>query len=178
MSSEHEIDYAAVLTDLKAKRDKLDAAITGIETMLGIRGLVAVSQSSENAAEVVPTNIGPGAFLGLSIADATKKLLAARRKQMRTEEILNELRAGGMVFSDPTPSNTLGSILNREYSNDAGIVRVGRGVWGLAEWHPRLRKKALASNGTDADGNERADLEAKNLAELLGDEISEDSPAS
>lgn len=139
MASNGEIDYTSVLADLIEKRDRLNAAINGIQAMLGIQGLASTPSTAtkpENSQE-----LGEGAFLGMSIADAAKKLMAARRKNMRTEEIYNELKAGGLVFSGDSPVNSVGSVLNRTFSTGGDIVRVSRGVWGLADWHPRMRKR-------------------------------------
>lgn len=149
MASDGEIDYSQVLADLISKRDKLNAAIAGIETMLGIQA--ATTPVSSVKADVPANTLGEGAFLGMSIADATRKLLSVRRRNMRTEEIVNELRSGGIVFSGEA-GNTVGSVLNRTYTAGGPIVRVSRGVWGLAEWHPRLRKRP-PTNGDESNGS-------------------------
>lgn len=140
MADSPQIDYAVVLADLKDKRERLDAAIAGIEAMLGLQAAgVAASSGAGNG--TTGAELGPGAFLGMTIVDAVVKLLAARRKALRTEEIVSEIKRGGIAFSTETPVNTVGSILNRDFKNGGEIVSVGRGQWGLAEWHPRLRKK-------------------------------------
>jgi hypothetical protein len=146
MSDTPSVDYNAVLADLRAKRDKLDAAIAGIETMLGIRGLAEQAQKPEGESGNGGGNgLGPGAFLGMTIVDAARKFLSVTRRNQRTEEILRALKDGGMVLTSADPINTVGSVLNRNYSQGGEIVRVERGVWGLAEWHPRLRKRGKAT---------------------------------
>lgn len=137
------IDYNAVLADLKAQRAKIDAGIAGIEAMLGLR---STEGDQGNSGGNPSGDMGPGAFLGMSIVDATKKLLRHSRKTLRNEEILAGLRQGGLVFSSANPVNTIGSVLHREWTSGGDIVRVSRGVWGLAEWHPRLRRKAGAED--------------------------------
>jgi hypothetical protein len=37
-------------------------------------------------------------FLGMSIPEAVKKLLASRKRTMNNVEIARELKAGGLVF--------------------------------------------------------------------------------
>ena len=151
MSSDTNIDYSAVLADLKAKRDKLDAAIAGIETMLGLRGFdpdikpLGIANGGEH--------LGPGAFLGMSIVDATKKYLRATRNNQRNEDIVNALKDGGIVFTSENPVNTVSSVLYRNWTQGGEIVRVSRGVWGLAEWHPRLRKRAGESRTESGEGD-------------------------
>lgn len=150
MADSPQIDYAEVLDDLKAKRERLDAAIAGIETMLGLQATIT-SSSSVSASLTTGSDLGPGAFLGMKIVDATVKLLSSRRQSMRTDDIVSELKRGGIAFSSGTPVNTVGSVLNREFKNGGDIVSVGRGQWALAEWHPRLRrKKSGFSNGTES----------------------------
>jgi len=155
MPSDTPIDYGAVLEDLKAQRDKLDAAIAGIETMLGMRSL------GPNKVEQVHPDlqrIEPGAYLGMTIVDATVAFLKKKRKGMRTEEIVLALREGGIVFTSESPVNTVGSILNRNWNQGGEVVRISRGVWGLAEWHPRLRKKPVSPLDPDELDKEISDV--------------------
>lgn len=154
-----DVDYGAVLADLKAKRDKLDAAIAGIETMLDIRELSGETTAGKSGN--AKNELGPGAFLGLTVVDATTKLLKALRQQQRTEDIVSALKQGGIAFTSENPINTVGSILNRNWSAGGDIVRVARGVWGLAEWHPRLRKKVGdAKNGESSSEATENDQES------------------
>lgn len=176
MAESANVDYEAVLADLRAKRDKIDAAISGIEVMLGIQALSSVATKPHK--DVKEANIlGPGAFLGMTIADAAKKYLEHKRQNQRTEEILKALVEGGLVLTGESPINVVGSVLNRNYNNGGEIVKVARGVWGLAAWHPRLKKKAVdAKNGStveeptepasaaDFDAADDADDAAKMLA--------------
>lgn len=151
-----EVDYSAVLADLKAKRDKLDAAITGIEAMLGLQTAAdGITQVAGNGGR--SEALGEGAFLGMSIVDATIKLLKAQRKAMRNDEIFQALKSGGLVFTSANPATTIGSILHRNWKGGGAIVRVSRGVWGLAEWHPRLRRKP--GEGTATDDEETSESE-------------------
>ena len=142
MTDSTSVDYTAVLADLKSKRDMLDAAIVGIETMLGIRGLSG--ESAQTAATTSPqqlNDLGRGAFLGMTIVDEAKKYLAHKRESQSTEKIMHALRDGGIVLTGATPLNVVGSVLNRNFNSGGDIVKVSRGVWGLADWHPRLRVK-------------------------------------
>jgi hypothetical protein len=148
--------YDAVLADLKAKRDQIDQAIQVIE---GVRGVAASpggqtpAASSQNAAP----NLGAGAFLGLSIPEATKKLLSARKQALGSAEIVAALKAGGMAMESNDPINTVGSVLTRRFNTIGDIVRVSRGIWGLQEWYPgkNFKKKGgKGEAGEDAKGQE------------------------
>ena len=122
--------YAIVLADLRAQRDKIDQAIQAIES---VRATGAAQPS--HAAQPARTNgaIGDGAFHGMSIAEATKKLLGIRKKKMTNTEILAELKAGGMVLTSVDPLNTVGAVLTRRFKETGDIVRVDRGTWALKE---------------------------------------------
>ncbi|MCA9906576.1 MAG: hypothetical protein H7A18_03225 [Sinobacteraceae bacterium] len=148
------IDYAAVLADLEAKRDKLDAAIAGIRTMLGMPAGVSSAASVGSAGSNGSTEIEADTFFSLSIPDAAKKYLGMRKKPATTPEIVEALRRGGQTHAGGESfGNTLGSVLARVYGNGGGIVRVGRGMWGLAEWYPNKPRKpsAKAQKGESQD---------------------------
>jgi hypothetical protein len=150
MSETPSVDYNAVLADLRAKRATLDAAIAGIEAMLGLRastGIDSAADAPQSPANGNNGTLGPGAFLGLTIVEAAKKLLGHERRNMKTEEILYALTQGGLVLKGESPINVVGSVLNRNFGAGGDIVKVSRGVWGLASWHPRLRKKAPDAKG-------------------------------
>jgi hypothetical protein len=125
--------YAVVLADLKAQRDRIDQAIQAIESVRGGTGHTASPAASPRAPDAP---MGDGAFHGLSISEATKKLLGVRKKQMTNTEILAELKAGGMVLTSADPLNTVGAVLTRRFKETGDIVRVERGTWGLKEWYP------------------------------------------
>jgi hypothetical protein len=126
--------YAVVLADLRAKRDQIDQAIQAIES---VRSGVAFGKVNGSAAASENAPNDAGAFLGMSIADAAKKLLSTRKQAMGNADIAAALKQGGVVMSANTdPQNMVGSILTRRFEKVGDIVRVGRGIWGLKEWYP------------------------------------------
>jgi HB1, ASXL, restriction endonuclease HTH domain len=137
--------YEAVLSDLRAKRDQIDQAIAMIEAVRSGAPLAGSTASpvSQPAAE------GPGAYLGMTIVEAAKTLLASRRQPLRNPDIVAAFKAGGLVLSSSDPVNTVGSVLTRRFNEVGDIVRVGRGIWGLKEWYPgrNFSKKDKAENG-------------------------------
>jgi hypothetical protein len=134
--------YAVVLADLRAKRDQIDQAIQAIENVRS--GVASVKGNSPAAPENAPNDAG--AFLGMSIADAAKKLLSTRKQAMGNADIAAALKQGGVVMSANTdPQNMVGSILTRRFEKVGDIVRVGRGIWGLKEWYPNRSFKTKGS---------------------------------
>jgi len=71
----------------------------------------------------------------MTIADATAKLLAIRKKVLTNPEIVEAIRAGGVILNLAQPVNTVGSVLRRRQADEGDIIRVGK-MWGLSEWYP------------------------------------------
>lgn len=149
--------YAAVLADLKAKRAQIDQAINVIEGLRagGVSGpmpAVGAASGSSTANAVSSSSFGPGAFLGMTIVDATKKLLRARKQALNNADIVAALRAGGMAMDSADPVNTIGSVLTRRFNKEGDIVRVSRGTWGLKEWYPNRSFGKKDTSKADASG--------------------------
>lgn len=141
------VDYASVLADLRARREALDKAITAIEQITGqpTSGMAAQPDGTHE-------DIRDDAFFGMSIPDATKKLLSIKKRPQSTQEIAEQLKVGGMAHTSENFANTVGSVLNRADRNDAGIAKVGRGKWGLSEWYPG-RRKAKKQDGEEGEAD-------------------------
>lgn len=142
--------YDVVLADLRKKRDEIDAAIRAISA---IRGGDSASPADQMRG---PGRDEPGAFLGMSIAEAAKKLLSMRRKTLTSTEIAEGLKNGGLAMTAAEPVNVVGSVLARRFDSVGDIVRVARGQWGLLEWYPNrnFRKKdnAKETNSKSPEG--------------------------
>ncbi len=148
------IDYAAVLADLEAKKAQIESAIEAIRGLAG-GGLPSAAGESAGRTKSNPatSEIALDTFFGLSIPEAAKKFLAMRKRPATTPEIVEALTRGGQqnASSENFPV-TVGAIINRAYRNGAGIMRVSRGVWGLAEWYPnKPRKPQPRSDEPDLD---------------------------
>lgn len=154
--------YEVVLADLRAKKAQIEQAISAIEILRG--GAAAAPVSGQPGSQTAGQNgdiDSPGAFLGMSIADAAKKLLAAKRQPLRNPDIAAAFKRGGLVLNSKDPVNTIGSVLTRRSNEVGDLVKVGRGEWGLKEWYPgrsfgkRPERDAGLAKGeeTDASGN-------------------------
>lgn len=140
------IDYAAVLADLKARRAQIDAAIAGLEAanLTQAIGVTAVPLSADTStiASTVAAGLQRDSFFNLTVPDAAKKYLSIRKRAATTAEIIDALRTGGQASATGEGfSDTVTSGLHRSYKQGSGIVRVGRGTWGLAEWYPNKPRK-------------------------------------
>jgi hypothetical protein len=139
--------YSAVIADLRSKRDQIDKTIAMLEA---VRSGAPVAASASVPVGRGVTHFGgeaivetAGAFLGMSIVDASKKLLAMRKRTMGNPEIARELQAGGLVLSSAEPANVIGSVLTRRFQQVGDVVKVGRGIWGLKEWYPGRNFKTM-----------------------------------
>jgi HB1, ASXL, restriction endonuclease HTH domain len=142
--------YESALIALRAKRAEIDQAIATLEGLAGSLppSLATVDETPDD------TTSSEGMFLGMSLGDATKKLLSARKKALTTSEILDGLRGGGVVFTGQTPSNSIGTVLHRLSRPGKDVVSVSRGVWGLKEWYPNRFKKEARSESDEKDDEE------------------------
>lgn len=158
--------YSVVLGDLRSQREKIDNAIAAIEALRG--GASAAPASSASKPAPAPgQSMGAGAFLGLTIVDAAKKLLAHERRQLNNAEIVEKLSQGGLVLNSADKLNTVGSVLNRRFIQVGDVVRVGRGTWGLKEWYPN---RSFKPKGEAPDPARQTDDDLRDLG--LGNTVS------
>jgi HB1/ASXL restriction endonuclease-like protein with HTH domain len=141
MSDQPVNPYDGMIAHLRAQRDQIDQAIIILESL---RDGIAVSAVVGSANTIVTAHtregeIAAGTFHGMSIEEATKKLLQSRKRALGVKEITSSLRAGGLHLQSETPENTVASVLGRAFNGGSDIVRVSRGIWGLQEWYPNQR---------------------------------------
>ena len=74
------------------------------------------------------------AFVGQTIVDAARELLADHRGPLKNAEIVAGLEVGGLHLKSVNPANTVGAVLMRRWKQVGDIKRIGRGMWALAEW--------------------------------------------
>lgn len=141
--------YEVVLNDLRAKKAQIEQAISAIEA---IRGGASIPNGIGQAAPATSSQNSdidsPGAFLGMSIVDAAKKLLAAKRQPLRNPDIAAAFKRGGLAMNSKDAVNTIGSVLTRRANEVGDLVKVDRGTWGLKEWYPNrsFKKEPRESN--------------------------------
>src|SRR5688572_78597 len=99
--------YATVIADLRAKRDQIDQAISLIEAFRAMPVPMPFTMGSVAPSQNVAAE-GPGAFLGMTIPEAAKKLLASRRQTLGNAEIVAAFKAGGLAMNSADPINTVG----------------------------------------------------------------------
>jgi len=117
--------YERVLSDLRSRRDQLDRAISAIEA---VKTVAEIEQPTRALPEVQSN-----AFIGKTVVEAAKELLAAHGKPLKNGDIAAGIAAGGLHLKSANPANTVGAILMRRWKQVGDIAHVGRGTWALAE---------------------------------------------
>lgn len=158
--------YDVVLDDLRAKRNEIDRAIQAI---LAVRP--HVSPANEIVAFGIRTPSQPPAprpFFGMSIEEAAKHVLKGRSEPMGPVDIVNAIREGGLVMNSAEPANTVSSVLNRGWRNGSDLVRVSRGMWGLAEWYPDRDMRFVPSSKDDVEPEDGKNAQLAESDPLFG----------
>ena len=144
----NEIDYVAVLADLKAKRSALDSAITGLEQWLSLKtgeNLEVNTTLARVDRTGLPGEIQSDTFFGMSIPDAIRKGLRIMKRPLALTEITKALQDGGLLSTAKDLTSTISATLTRIKRTDGDVLQV-QGKWGLAEWYPNMRKEKLEAN--------------------------------
>ncbi|HEX4784725.1 MAG TPA: hypothetical protein VH350_10305 [Candidatus Sulfotelmatobacter sp.] len=148
-----QMDYAAILADLEGKRSALDAAIASFRAALASGALGPANDIPPVVVNgVLPGNfmvpsisggeVPNGAFLGMSIPDATKLYLEIIKKKQTSREIADALQKGGMETNSKNFPQMVHSVLDRASKANSGIVKLDRSHWGLATWYPASLRSA------------------------------------
>lgn len=193
MGTPETIDYEAVLADLRARRDQLNATIAGLEQVMGIVRVAAsaAAQGSSNGLadsedrakaaerdENLPKQVESDTFFGLSAVEAAKKYLKIVKRPAAMKEIEDALRAGGYL----TNSQNFYANLYTAVMRSSDFRKVGK-KWGLAEWYvgrrppeptkPRKKRNRRKRTGTPmkAKGAARAKKTSEQVA--TGDQEAE-----
>jgi len=119
------VNYQSVLTDLRARRDRLNYAIAAVEQIIGE---VESKEQSENS--TASSNV----YRKMTIGDAAVHFIRSKGKPQRIGAIIRGLRVGGINSKSKnlytTTYNTLTERAKRENSD---VVKVGP-EWALSEW--------------------------------------------
>lgn len=122
--------YEAVLADLRAKRNEIDALI---------RTLEAVRAQPKPSILGTPQHRRGGYLFGLSVVDASKVVLRQLGRPLCSADIAKGLMAGGHVMRLPDVASTIVAELDRILQEGDGVVRMRQGTWGLEEWQQGTR---------------------------------------
>lgn len=127
--------YSAVLHDLRAKRDKIDALIKALEE-LSAGGVVSTEEimaaTGSDAFNTLLNSVRPGEFHGMKYPAAARAILSRTdRHPLTTQQIVQVIEKTGRKVEGKNPTGTVYSSLSRS----PDFEKVKRNTWGLAEWY-------------------------------------------
>ena len=142
------INYGAILADMKAKRAALDASISALETALASGALGQASDASAPsdagaAAGVItgPVDLPKGALMGKSVPVAIKLYLEATKRKQKPQEIAAAISQLGVESIAKNFGIVVGTALKRLKA--AGEVMIFKDGWGLSSWAPPSMQKPI-----------------------------------
>ena len=131
------IDYAAVRSDLIARRaelddrrKELDAAIAAVEKIIvsGIANTLASPPPAPQEHAQSPKPLPDTIFREMTIVEASVMYLQSIKRPQNAKEIAEALKRGGYVFQSKDPSNTVNAVLYRASAKDL-LKRLGSAVY-------------------------------------------------
>jgi len=149
------IDFAALVANLEAKRAALDSAIVSLKAAIaagalgsiGSFDLSGVSLPASSSFGGSGAEIPDGSFLGKTVSEAIKLYLSITKKKQTTRQIVEALKRGGIESKSDKFGNIVYNNLTRMQKVTGEIAKVNK-EWGLAEWyHPGIRTPAPAQSG-------------------------------
>ena len=155
------IDYAALLSDLEAKKAALEASIATLKSAmaLGVLGQAAegLDLSSASASSPiengVPVELPHHAFLGASVPSAIKTYLQVVKKKQTIKEIATALKEHGMESTSDSFEGVVTGALNR--LKVAGEVLRFKEGWGLSAWYPASFRSQVNTTKPARKGKKR-----------------------
>lgn len=146
--SVEKIDYATIISDLEAKREALENAITSLR-LLAASGAIGPSDGTVSTFSMPFSTSGvgevpDGAFHGKSMPEAIKLYLNLMHKKQSAREISDGLKKGGMESTSKWFDKIVYATLDR--LRKAGDVLKIEGNWGLPEWYPALKRAGIGDN--------------------------------
>lgn len=126
MTKSHSVDYADVLSDLKAKRKEIDKAIASFEA-LGNMGLFSGSEKIQVINPQIVDLRGQGTY------EATAALLKINGKSMKTKDIFNTLLKHGVIDKGSKMATVAATLYKAvDKKADCKIKKFGKGEWTLS----------------------------------------------
>lgn len=168
------VNYKAVLADLEARKTQIESAIAAVKNILASAGVITNGGGEE---VIRPENIPTGAFLRLSIADATKRFLDMVKTKQSVQQIMQALERGGLP---PAKYTTVYAVLRRRESQFGDLIRVGD-EWALSEWYPNnpnLRKRTPEKATKGKGKKSRKKAAKKAVSASPGSVTSSSAPAT
>lgn len=135
MTKNHVVDYADVLSDLRAKRNAIDKTIAQLEH-LGVIGVLNEQPKEHNDQKIGNDVPKANGLANMTVYDAAVAILEKNGSPMKTNDIYKKMADAGKQFVSSKPASAVGVTLYKVLNDkkDCKIKLVGSGTWGLASW--------------------------------------------
>lgn len=128
----------AAFDDLLRERQRIRDELDKLEDILASQGgrktQEALFGSGTAKSWPRPSNIVPGEFTSMSVADAVREVLRREGREMFTGELVARLRAGGRTLNKKTPSSHVNTSIRRMEGVFYMRKHKNKAKWGLVEW--------------------------------------------
>ncbi|MGD0225474.1 MAG: hypothetical protein ABSF71_24365 [Terriglobia bacterium] len=126
------VDYQCVLQDLKARRDRLNAAIEAVEHILGELQPVPIVIQKASIPVVEPSNNGSDIYRKMTIKDAIIYFLRSSGGKQPAVTVVQALKDGGIRSKSKKLYSTVYNSMDVESKKENGqIIRTDDKMWDL-----------------------------------------------
>lgn len=135
-----DLDYKAVLDDLRERRQKIDMAIDAIEDIMGHTSGESPVEGRRSAPTGGSGEIRSDAFFQMTLGDAVKKYLGIIKRPRKAAQIAKALEDGGVMSQAKNFYANVSTALRR--LKEAGdVVQIpDTKEWAMARWYPTRPK--------------------------------------
>ena len=151
--------YAAVIADLEQQRDKIDALIVQLKGFqrndFDLGKLTAVKSNSRQPNQTTrdTKRQTDSAISRKSIVETAMDILKANGEPLPIKEIVERLEMAGSVSKSSNTYNSVNTMLSRRMKTQGDIIRVARGIWGLADRDKVSDASSDAASDPTEDGS-------------------------
>lgn len=123
------VDYSAIIADMEAKRDALNASIESLRALVGVWQGTPASKPAQRAVAASPRG-GARPYQGMTVIEAVRSYLAAGEPKP-VSDISNALENGGVASRSTNFRSIVQNVLNR-LKEMGEIARFPEG-WGMVK---------------------------------------------
>lgn len=157
--------YEAVIADLEAKRDQINATIEMLKALRSTATVTLPAATANQRRETEP-EIRRDSFFGMTIPDAARKYLTIVKATKSNPMLCQALLDGGFKTSSANFSEVVRSTLQR----NRDFVKVN-GEWGLSEWYGNRGAGRKARRATSVEDQAAAgEAQTNEGMEVMNDE--------
>ncbi len=141
-------DIDSVIATLEAKVASLQEAVLALRKAKDALGGSVVLTPGRGT-----LTVSHDTFTGLTILQASERYLRMVGRPARTTDEITEALSRGGVKATPA---SVATTMIRSHNADGPVVRVQKGVFGLADWYPKRPPRTKGAKGGNGSAEEGA----------------------